>query len=48
MNLMTDEQDRKVRLAALKIFSNLCDEWSILPEQSFGAYFGMIRPAISA
>jgi hypothetical protein len=36
MNLMTDEQDRKVRLAALKIFSNLCDEWSILPEQSFG------------
>lgn len=35
MNLMTDEQDRKVRLAAVKIFSNLCAEWSILPEQSF-------------
>ncbi|TXH96608.1 MAG: hypothetical protein E6Q75_06985 [Rheinheimera sp.] len=36
MNLMTDEQDRKVRMAAVKIFSNLCTEWSILPEQSPG------------
>ena len=35
MNLMTDERDRKVRLAAVKIFSNLCVEWSILPEKSF-------------
>lgn len=36
MNLMTDEQDRKVRLAAIKIFCNLCVEWSIQPEKSFG------------
>ena len=36
MNLMTDEQDRRFRIAAVKIFSNLCVEWSILPEKSFG------------
>lgn len=36
MNLMTDEQDRRVRIAAVKIFSNLCVEWSIQPEKSFG------------
>lgn len=36
MNLMTDEQDRRVRIAAIKIFSNLCVEWSIQPEKSFG------------
>ena len=36
VDFMLDEQEKKVRLVALKIFSKLCAEWSLLPEQSFG------------